>query len=200
MTLTQDQINQIQGIVIDQLNGFNMPPVAVHSHNGWDANLLDPIVSLTGFPVYQVADASVAPTDQSDNGKFRYLVDFSAGTPHYYLWSYLVYRNLTNQQVAKWVGVPVGATSAPGARFLTGSSSYAGGVFPPGSTGGTTVPVTGALNGDFAVGSYSTSLGGLYISASVSSVGNVEVIFANLGGATVTLASGTLSALVIQYP
>lgn len=103
--LTDDQKIQIQQIVIAQLNNFNSAPVPTHVHNGWDAGQLDPVDALTGFPVYQVADASVAPTDQYDSGKFRFLVDFSAGTPHFYLWVYLVYANATNQQIGKWARV-----------------------------------------------------------------------------------------------
>ncbi len=100
--MTSEEVRQI---VIQQLNDFNDPPVAVHTHNGWDANTLDPNTSLYGFPVYFVQDASVAPTDRYDNGKFRFLVDFNGGTAHFYLWAYLVYYNATNQQIGKWVAV-----------------------------------------------------------------------------------------------
>lgn len=98
----QDQIKQIQGIIQTQLSNFNTPPVATHFHNGWDANQLDPAIALSGFPVFIVADASVAPTDQYDNGKFRFQIDFKSATPHAYLWAYLVYTNATNQQISKW--------------------------------------------------------------------------------------------------
>lgn len=101
----KDQINEIRGIIQDQLGDFNSPPVPTHTHNGWDANRLNPAISLTGFPVYFVADASVAPTDQSENGSFRFLVDFNGGAAHFRLWAYLVYLNATNVQVAKWVSV-----------------------------------------------------------------------------------------------
>ncbi len=103
--MTEEQINQIKAIVQDQLGNFNSPPVPTHTHNGWDANRLDPAISLTGFPVYFVADASIAPTDQSDNGVFRFLVDFNGGVAHFRLWAYLVYYTATNVQTAKWVSV-----------------------------------------------------------------------------------------------
>lgn len=93
---------QVRKIVKTMLNDFNSAPVATHLHNGWDANNLDPADALLGFPVFQVADASVAPTDQSENGKFRFQVDFIAGTPHYYFWAFLVYRNATNVQISAW--------------------------------------------------------------------------------------------------
>lgn len=107
-----DQIKQIQGIIISQLNNFNTPPVATHQHNGWDANNLDPTIALTGFSVYQVADASVAPTDQSDNGKFRFQVDNKGGVAHYYFWVYLIYldQNVTGHtgtgnQIDAWKSI-----------------------------------------------------------------------------------------------
>lgn len=96
---------RVRQIVQTMLSDFNSPPVATHFHNGWDANNLDPVIALMGFPVLQVTDASIAPTDQSDSGKFRFLVDFAGAVPHYYLWAYLVYQNATNVQVGKWVKV-----------------------------------------------------------------------------------------------
>ena len=87
------------------LGNFNSPPVATHFHNGWDANTLDPAIALSGFPVYQVTDASVAPKDLYDNGKFRFLVDNNGGSPHFWFWAYLIYKNSTNVQVASWRGV-----------------------------------------------------------------------------------------------
>lgn len=88
-----------------QLGNFNMPPSPTTYHNGWDNNTLDPITALSGFPVYQVTDASVAPTDLLEQGKFRFQVDFSGGTPHAYLWAYLIYKNNASLQIAKWWGV-----------------------------------------------------------------------------------------------
>lgn len=87
------------------LSDFNNAPVATHFHNAWDANQLDPAIALTGFPVIQVADAAIAPTDQSTNGKFVFQVDFKGGTPHYYLWAFLTYTNTTTSvSVSNWKG------------------------------------------------------------------------------------------------
>lgn len=96
----------IRKIIIEQLGDFNTPPIATHEHNGWDANQLNPKISLTGFPVYSVADASVSPTDKVPNGTFRFQTDFKSGTAHFYFWAYLVYVNTTTYiSNAKWVGV-----------------------------------------------------------------------------------------------
>lgn len=107
---TDEQVKQIEGIIQTQLGNFNSPAVPTHFHNGWDVNQLDPATALVGFPVNQVADASVAPTVQSANGTFIFQVDNIAGTPHYYFWAYLVYLDQsvsghtgTGDQIADWV-------------------------------------------------------------------------------------------------
>jgi hypothetical protein len=195
---TSDQKNEIMGIIQTQLSNFNSPPVATHFHNGWDANQLDPAIALLGFPVVQVADASMAPTYQSTNGKFIFQVDFKTGTPHYYLWSFLTYVNTTtNVSVSAWKGTSIGSSSNP---YLKGSLVYAGSTLNPGDSFGLIVPVTGAVFGNFAIGAYSTTISGVFMSAKVYSADNVEVQFANLGGAILTIPSGTVSALIIIYP
>jgi hypothetical protein len=55
-----------------------------HTHNRVDSLALDPKYFL-GFPVIQVADATIPPTDKPQNGTFRFYVD---GT-HWKLWAYL---------------------------------------------------------------------------------------------------------------
>lgn len=94
------------------LSGFNSAPVAPHTHNGYDSQQLTPADSLYGFPVFQVTDASVAPTDKSNSGMFRFQVDNNNGTAHYYLWTYLVYVDQSNgshtgtgKQVPAWIGI-----------------------------------------------------------------------------------------------
>jgi hypothetical protein len=72
-----------------------------HTHNRVDSLALDPKYFL-GFPVIQVVDATVAPTDKPQNGTFRFYVD---PTPVYKLWAYLIYTNSSGVLVAAWKSV-----------------------------------------------------------------------------------------------
>ena len=76
------------------------------------------------------------------------------------------------------------------------TTTYDPGEIASGATATTTVTVTGAALGDFAVASFSLDLSGLSVSAYVSATSTVTVVFANLTGSPVDLASGTLSVLV----
>ena len=60
----------------------------------------------------------------------------------------------------------------------------------------TTVTVTGAALGDFALASFSLDLQGITVSAYVSSSNTVSVRFQNESGGTLDLASGTLRVRV----
>lgn len=62
----------------------------------------------------------------------------------------------------------------------------------------TTITVIGAAIGDYALASFSLSLSGLILSASVSAANTVTVVLSNPTTAAVDLASGTLSALVFH--
>lgn len=62
----------------------------------------------------------------------------------------------------------------------------------------TTVTVAGANLGDFAIASFSISLQGMEMTASVSATNTVTVVLSNLTGASIDLASGTLSVLVFK--
>lgn len=84
-------------------------------------------------------------------------------------------------------------------RFLVGTATYN----PPNLGGGsgytsTTVTVTGAALGDFAIASFSLSLQGLQITASVTATDTVTVTLHNETGGALDIASGTLAALVIK--
>lgn len=84
-------------------------------------------------------------------------------------------------------------------RFLTGSATYDAASLADGVGASTTVTVTGAALGDFALASFSLSTQGMIVSASVTSTDTVTVRFQNeTAGAAIDLASGTLSALVIK--
>lgn len=65
-----------------------------------------------------------------------------------------------------------------------------------GSKVSTTVTVSGAALGDFVLRSFSLDLQELTLTADVVSANTVEVVLANLTGAAVDLASGTLKVAV----
>jgi hypothetical protein len=60
------------------------------------------------------------------------------------------------------------------------------------------VTVTGAALGDFCLASFSLDLAGLTISSYVSAANTVTVTLANLSGAAVNLASGTVAVIVFK--
>jgi hypothetical protein len=96
---TQEFKNKINSLIDQKLDSMTNMSVGNHAHNGYDVNQIDPAVGLSGFPVIQVADATVAPTDTPVNGTFRFYVDT---TPRYYLWAYLNYQNTSGVLVPAW--------------------------------------------------------------------------------------------------
>lgn len=98
-----------------------------------------------------------------------------------------------------WNYVPVGVFSKSGVIALEGSASYAGGSILSGSSAILAMlSVSGAAMNDFAIPSLSVSTAGLTLTANVTSVGNVQVVAANLTGAPVTLGACTVMARVIK--
>lgn len=79
---------------------------------------------------------------------------------------------------------------------LTGSATYDPPNLADGAGVTTTVTVSGAAMGDFAIASFSADLTGMTVNAYVSAVNTVSVRFQNETGAGIDLASGTLRALV----
>jgi hypothetical protein len=67
-----------------------------------------------------------------------------------------------------------------------------------GASVSTTVAVSGAALGDFALASFSLDLAGATLTAYVSAANVVTVLLANLSGAELNLSSGTLKVLVFQ--
>lgn len=59
-----------------------------HTHNGTDSLKLNP-KNFLGFPIFIVADASIAPADAVTQGTIRFQIDNNSGTPHWYLWTFL---------------------------------------------------------------------------------------------------------------
>ena len=91
------------------------------------------------------------------------------------------------------VGVHTFAVGSAQAQATWNPSSVANGAITS-----TTVTVNGANLGDFAWVSFSLSLQGMEMTASVSATNTVTVVLSNLTGASVDLASGTLSVLVLK--
>ncbi|CAB4165395.1 hypothetical protein UFOVP833_56 [uncultured Caudovirales phage] len=91
-----------------------------------------------------------------------------------------------NQVVARFQALP--------SARLTGSKTYDPPSIGAGAAASTTVTVTGALLGQQAGGAFSLSLGGLYLTASVTAADTVTVTLVNPTGSPIDLASGTLSA------
>ena len=87
----QQLINLIKQTVKEQLDSMSNMAVPFHQHNSWDNTQLDAAIALNGWPVIQVVDATVAPTDTPTQGTFRFYVDT---VPAYRLWVYLVYSNV----------------------------------------------------------------------------------------------------------
>lgn len=78
------------------------------------------------------------------------------------------------------------------------SATWDPGSVAAGAAASTTITVSGAALGDFALASFSLSLSGLTLSAYVSATNTVTVVLSNLTAAVVDLASGTLAAIVFK--
>lgn len=82
------------------------------------------------------------------------------------------------------------------ANVLTGSATYDPPSLASGAEASTTVTVTGAALGDFAIASFSLSTQAIKLTAQVTAANTVTVNFHNQTGGTIDLASGTLRARV----
>ncbi len=100
--------NRVNQVINTKLSSMTNMETGNHAHNGYDVNAIDPAVGLLGFPVYQVTDATVAPTDVPQNGTFRYQVDT---TPRYVLWTYLNYLNASTVIVGAWRALSLNSTA-----------------------------------------------------------------------------------------
>jgi len=96
---------QVNKIIDQKLSSMTNMETGNHAHNGYDVNQIDPAVGLLGFPVFQVTDATVAPTDTPQNGYFRFQVDT---TPRYVLWSYLNYSTTLGVVTGTWKAIGLG--------------------------------------------------------------------------------------------
>lgn len=82
------------------------------------------------------------------------------------------------------------------ANVLAGSKTYDPPSLTDGSATTTTVTVTGAALGDYALASHSISLQGIALTAAVTAADTVTVTLFNKTGGTLDIASGTLKARV----
>lgn len=109
------------------------------------------------------------------------------------------------------VGTPTGADPGAGKINATDLQSNGRSIVPlvgsvtfdpastlTGNTAVTSLTVTGAAVGDFAICSFSNDLQNQFITAEVTTTSTVECIFRNETGATIDLLSGTLRAMVFK--
>ena len=83
-------------------------------------------------------------------------------------------------------------------RLLIGNSTYDAPSLVDGAGATTSVTVTGAELGDFALASLSINTQGITITANVTATDTVTVRFQNETGSTVDLVSSTLYCLVVK--
>lgn len=81
-------------------------------------------------------------------------------------------------------------------NVLGGSATYDPPNLADGTAANTTVTVSGAALGDFALASFSLSLQGIAISAAVTAADTVTVVLSNQTGGALDISSGTLRARV----
>jgi hypothetical protein len=97
--------------------------------------------------------------------------------------------NLAVSDGTAWLTVPT---------MLSGSATFDPASLADGDGATTTVTVTGAALGDFALASFSVALAGITVTAWVSATDTVSVRLQNESGGVLDLASGTLRARVIK--
>lgn len=83
------------------------------------------------------------------------------------------------------------------AKWLTGSKTWDAPSLADGAVDSTTVTVTGAALGNFAMASFSADVAGLMLTASVTAADTITVFRWNKTGGAVDWASGTLSAAAL---
>ena len=101
-------------------------------------------------------------------------------------------------------GGTLSATQVSLSSFADGqaavTAAWTPGAIANGALASTTVTVAGAAAGDKVLASMTTLLtDALLISAHVSATNTVTVVLANLTGASVTIAAGTVSVLVFSH-
>jgi hypothetical protein len=165
--------NAIKMVVKEQLEAMYNMVVPFHTHNSWDNPQLDPKIALLGFPVEQVSDARVAPTDTPLNGQFRFQVDT---TPRYRLWAYLS-TEIEAVITSSWQMIPLSlATNLYQSVSTLTNGTNSVNVFSA------TVPFSGTVTGIYLI-SNDTTAGDITIASSV--------------GTIATIAKGTVAGVMV---
>lgn len=97
------------------------------------------------------------------------------------------------------IATDLAAVRAPLAGLLTGSATYDAASLIDAAGATTTVTVTGAALGDFAMASLGVDVAGISVTAYVSAADTVSVRLQNESGGTLDLASTTLRAVVLPF-
>lgn len=108
-------------------------------------------------------------------------------------------QNQTQMDVLNALVDDVAAARAPLAGLLRGSAVYDAASLIDAAGATTTVTVTGAALGDFALASLGVDVAGITVSAWVSAADTVSVRLQNESGGTLDLASTTIRAAVIPF-
>jgi len=171
--MDKTELKRIIEQVIDE-KMFSMSNLAIpnHLHNSYDSNQLDPAVSLLGFPVLQVTDASTTPTDSPIDGIFRFYVD---STGERKMWVYTVVNDgavLTGE----WRCVPLLSAITYSSVSTSTNSTTPVNVF------GTTVPFNGIITG-------------IYVISKDTTAGNITI--ASTAGTIATIAKGTVAGVMV---
>lgn len=105
-------------------------------------------------------------------------------------------------QVKLWLeqqGMNIPLNQVLGIRYLTVSATWDPASISDGATAATTVTLSGATLGDFAVASFSNAVpAGAILAASVTAADTVTVTLFNKTGSALDLASGTLKVGIIR--
>lgn len=97
------------------------------------------------------------------------------------------------------IAADLAAVRAPLAGLLTGSATYDTAQLIDAAGATTTVTVTGAAIGDFAMASLGVDVAGITVTAYVSAPNTVSVRIQNESGGTLDLASTTLRVAVLPF-
>lgn len=129
--------------------------------------------------------ANCDSTSYIENASFRYSAHATLPVPNANLSD-----NNTPKRIRRWGGTWRG--------YAQGSATYDPASLADGEGVTTTVTVSGAALGDFAIASFSNALQGVTVTAWVSATDTVSVRFQNESGGVLDLASGTLRAGVLK--
>lgn len=108
------------------------------------------------------------------------------------------YEDKSKQDIVNLIHDEIVALRNTLTSVLVGSATFNAGSLADGAGETTTVTVTGAALGDFALCSLGVDVAGITVTAYVSAADTVSVRLQNESGGTLDLASTTLRAMVIK--